>query len=51
MNISLHSLCRYNTFDKTYQEFMIQIYKLTRGKLDTTFTEIDFTGYSIQWNS
>ena len=38
MNISLDSLRHSNTFAKTYWElFMIQIYKLMRGNLDTIF--------------
>ena len=36
---------------KTYRKFMIPIYKLMRGNLDTKLTKIDFKGYSIQWNS
>ena len=50
-NISLDSLLHSNTFGKTYRKFMIPIYKLMRGNLDTKLTKIDFKGYSIQWNS
>ena len=36
-NIDLTHLANSNTFAKTYRKFMIRIYKLIRGNLDTVF--------------
>ena len=38
-NISLYHFANSNTFAKTYRKFMIRIYQLTRGNLDTIFRE------------
>ena len=44
-NISLDSPHHSNTFAKTYYKFMMQIYKLMWGNLDTIFDlDTDFKG-------